>query len=699
MIAAWPSTLFTAERRAALSIALMALTAPGHAAVHALLIAQGNYEGSPGVSYLQGPPNDVQLMKDVLTGRFQVPASNITTLVDGTHTQIEQAFAELTARVKADDQVYIHYSGHGSWYESPASARDRRGQDQTWVSRGARSSKFQGKDAVDVLDKELGTWLLRLHALTPDVVLVSDSCHSASMTRDVQVGVRSSDGVPKTHPLRDQYPDTIELPADRGLRIGAARDIETAVELDPERNARCVDPKQCYGVFTWHWAQALRASRPGESWGDVYDRALAAIEANPLVLQRPQKEGAADRAVFAGRFAPLTATVPVLAVQGEGAVELGAGRLAGLTVGSELVGLVPEGRPAPRLEVVSVAAASARARMLEGRVRPGAQVKVGKYRDIEPRIPLFVGGPQAADVDAALAGQVRQAIEQARGQALQNFDLVERREAAQWRLELVRPKPGSAADTGALPAHQPCGAPPCAPPELWVVNPFGQLMHPRMRFPMAEPAVQIPRLLGNLASFARAQELRTIARQGNATPLEVQVAVLRPPPGSAASCAEGARDGSGWQRFDARPLATLRSEHVSFRDCLSFRIRNRDSKPWYGYLLGINPGFKVDRVWPTARMNEDEARIEAGRETVTSSYYRLSDPGRETLLFIASEQQTPMPGVESGGMRSAGAGSPLARLARRGALTRGVEAAADEGPGLWGAQSTALDVVAPAGAR
>lgn len=690
-----PTAVSAAAQCGALLFILLGLAAPAQAAVHALLIAQSDYRESPGVSNLQGPPNDVRLMKDVLTGRFKVPESNITQLDDATHTQIEQAFAALTARVKKDDQVYIHYSGHGSWYQSPASAGERRGQDQTWVTHGSRSSQRKGKDAVDVLDKEVGTWLLRLHAITPDVVLVSDSCHSASMTRDVQIGVRSSDGVPQTHPLRAQFPDEIDIPRDRGLRIGAARDIESAVELDPERNTRCTDPKKCYGVFTWNWAQVLRTSRPGESWGDVYDRALAAIEANPLVLQRPQKEGAADRAVFAGKFAPLTATVTVQAVQGDASVLLGAGRLAGLTVGTELAGVVPEGVKAPRLEVVSVDAATAQAKMLEGQVRAGGQVKVSKYRDSEPRIQLFVGGPQAADVDAALAGQVRQAIEQARHMTLQNFDLVDRREAAQWRLELVRPKNGAAATPG-LPEHVHCTTQPCATPELWVVNPFGQLMHPKMRFPLADPAAQIPRLLSNLGSFARAQEVRSIARQGNATPLEAKVTVLRPPAGSTASapkCIEGAQGAAGWQRFAERPLAALRSEDVQYLDCLAFKIHNKDKKPWYGYLLSVDPNFSVNRVWPTAKMNEDEARIEAGNEEVMKSFYRLSDPGREMLLFIASEQQTPMPGVEEGGMRGGGAGSPLARLARGGALTRGVESETEEGP--WGAQSTSLDISPP----
>jgi hypothetical protein len=677
------------SRLLALLVVLSSFVAPARAAVHALLIAQSDYKASPGVPDLQGPPNDVQLMKDVLTGRFKVPASNITTLVDNTHTQIEKAFLDLAVRVKKDDQVYIHYSGHGSWYQSPASAKERRGQDQTWITRGARSSMFQGKDAVDILDKELGTWLLKLYAVTPDVVLVSDSCHSASVTRDVQVGVRSSDGVPRTHPLRDQFPEVVDLPIDRGLRIGAARDIESAVELDPERNARCIEPKRCYGVFSWHWAQALQASRPGESWGDVYDRTLAALEANPLVLQRPQKEGASDRAVFSGQFAPLTATVAVHAVERDGGILLGAGRLAGLTVGTELVGLVPEGEDAPRLEVVSAAAATARARVLEGRVRAAGQFRVSKYRETEPRVQLYVGGPQAADLDAALASEIRRSIERARGIHIQNFDLVDRRDAAQWRLELVRPTNADAA-AASLPEHVNCTARPCAAPELWVVNPFGQLMHPKMRFPLADPAEQMPRLLSNLEAFSRAQEVKSIARQGNATPLTIQVSVLRPPHGNTAKCSEGAKPGSGWQRFEPRPLTALRSGEVKLRDCLSFSIRNKDAKPWYGYLVSVDPGFKIERVWPTARMNDDEARIEGGAEMTTTSFYRLADLGRETLVFIASEQQTPMPGVESSGLRGTDRQGPWARLSRMGAVSRDVEA--NDESGNWGAQSVTLEV-------
>jgi hypothetical protein len=482
----------------------------------------------------------------------------------------------------------------------------------------------------------------------------------------------------QAHPLRSKLPDVIKLDVNKGLRIGAARDFESAVELDPQTNARCFDPGRCYGVFTWHWAQALSSSRPGESWGDIYNRALAAIEANPQVVQRPQIEGNAQVAVFQGKFAPMTHTVPVRQVETDGTVLLGAGRLAGLTVGSELISVVPEGQTPARLEILSVTAATAQAKPLAGQVTPGTQLKIGVYKDAEPPITLHVGGPQANGVDIALTTKVRQAVEEARSGLLQGFDLVDQPEAAQWRLELVRPTAqGAAAKLGSLPGHVPCRTQPCTGTELWVLNSYGQLMHPKMRFPMAEPDKELPRLLTNLASFAKAQ---------------ATVTVLRPPMGSQENCKQGANGASGWQRFSAKPLADLTSKDIQFNDCLAFTLNNKDSTAWYGYVLGVNPNFAIERVWPTARQTDDQARIEPGRSyQIDKSWYRLNRPGTETLLFVASQQQTPMSGLTSGGVRSADTRQgALQRLTRTGALSREVESDAQDGP--WGAASVTLEV-------
>ena len=328
---------------------MLGCTVQAHAAVQALLIGIGAYAES-NLADLAGPANDVALMKGVLI-HLQVPEANIRVLPNPTHSTIETAFADLSTRVERNDQVYVYYAGHGSRAPAPPPANgedaERRGEDQTWVAFGARSPLRDGKDKMDVRDEEIALWRDPLYELTPDVVVASISCHSASVTRDAQVGVRAADGLLQPHPLRASI-QRVEQPT-TGLPIGAARDFESAVELDPRNNQRCPDGRNCYGVVTWHRASALRSARPDESWGDVFHRASAAIAATRGVAQRPQMDGVADRAVLGGQFAPLTALIPVTSVGQGGQVRLGAGLISGWTVGSEFAGAGSSPLPAPRV--------------------------------------------------------------------------------------------------------------------------------------------------------------------------------------------------------------------------------------------------------------------------------------------------------------------------------------------------------------
>src|SRR5690242_16250548 len=79
---------------------------------HALLIAISDYESS-GLLDLEGPPNDIELMKKVLVERFGVPQQNTITLInkEATHTALERAFKELDKRTSKGDFIYIYYSG------------------------------------------------------------------------------------------------------------------------------------------------------------------------------------------------------------------------------------------------------------------------------------------------------------------------------------------------------------------------------------------------------------------------------------------------------------------------------------------------------------------------------------------------------------------------------------------------------------
>ena len=249
-----------------LALFLWACSASCHAARHALLVAVWDYEGT-GHPSLEGPPNDVRLMQEILVERFGFEEDDIVVLrnAQATRTALEAAFASLAERVRPGDFVYIHYSGHGSTTRD-LDGDEPSGFDQTWVSHGSRKhGKDSGNpDDFDVLDDELDRWLRPLYARTDRIVLVSDSCHSATASRGETSRVRAISADVRPHPLgRTRSSDAS---AATGVRIGAVRDDQKAVERE-------TDEGKVYGVFTWHWARALREASPDETWDDVFKRA------------------------------------------------------------------------------------------------------------------------------------------------------------------------------------------------------------------------------------------------------------------------------------------------------------------------------------------------------------------------------------------------------------------------------------------
>ncbi|MCP4689915.1 MAG: caspase family protein, partial [Desulfobacterales bacterium] len=106
---------------------------------HALLIGVSDYSDT-GLPSLEGPPNDLSLIRGVLLDRFGFKDDHITVLLNerASHTGVERAFALLAARVQYGDVVYIHYSGHGSCTPDLNHDEVRTGMDQTWVSHGSR---------------------------------------------------------------------------------------------------------------------------------------------------------------------------------------------------------------------------------------------------------------------------------------------------------------------------------------------------------------------------------------------------------------------------------------------------------------------------------------------------------------------------------------------------------------------------------
>ncbi len=239
-------------------------------------------------------------MRDVLTKRFGFAAADIEMVCDDAKTcrsvptrkGIVAAFESLIRRARPGISVYIHYSGHGSTVpDANGDEPGPDGRDSTLVPIDARDT-----ESMEILDDEIAIWLDRLGKQTDDVVFVSDSCHSGTITR----GAKSSKtrGAP-TVDTRDyswskQLGDLSTLqPPQHFVRVSAARDTQKAYEYEAPNG-------KSYGRLTWFWAKGLQAAAPGQSYDAVY-RSVAAMM--PPREQQPVIEGASDRALFQARFA------------------------------------------------------------------------------------------------------------------------------------------------------------------------------------------------------------------------------------------------------------------------------------------------------------------------------------------------------------------------------------------------------------
>ncbi len=284
------------------AIAMAAMLGCCHAALatgekHALLIGIQDY-GSSQVPSLNGPHQDIDLVEATLKDAFGV--SKIDKLVDAeaTHTGVRKAFEKLTKDVKPGDFVYIHFSGHGSHTPDLNGDEERGDQDQTWVTYGARSGAQSGIDDFGILDDEINAWLKPILAKTGNLVFVSDSCHSASVTRGKVTGVRSVDGDNREHPLGRQTFDRADPTSDeklagladsaskkRGVRIGAARDHETAIEIEAE------DGKTLWSLYLVLGPGAGE----GEAWSDLGRRLQARLHPCQHTPRRPSAPAARGR--------------------------------------------------------------------------------------------------------------------------------------------------------------------------------------------------------------------------------------------------------------------------------------------------------------------------------------------------------------------------------------------------------------------
>jgi hypothetical protein len=662
---------------AALAVLTGALASAASAAParHALLIGIDDYTGT-NLRSLEGPVNDVALVRELLEARFQVPRGNILTLRDAqaTHSGIRKAFADLAARVGPGDFVYIQYSGHGSYTPDQNGDEPLTGQDQTWVSYGARAGRLAGDDDVDVIDDEIIEWLIPIYEKTDQVVFVSDSCHSASVSRGELRGVRSAEPDKRPHPLAGKAFRRWRAGEAPGVRVGAARDTESAVEI-----ARA---GKSYGLFTWFWVESLDAARPGETWEEAFRRTYTLVTTERRAFQRPQLEGEGKRAVFGGQFQAPLQSVPVVRVDaGAGLVELRVGAVNGATAGS-VYRLYRPGEPegAPRAEAPSLELTRVRPYLSEARVRAGSfqvgdlVVEAEHAYPFEP-LRLAVEGDFAKDKDRPLVERLAQMV-----QGLEGFALAPDRAGADWVLYVLRPRRSDAGygyeAKATLPASDRA-----LPPEVWVVSPQEELLSERLRIPLEAPDAGIGLLEENLRKLARLQEVKRLASRTDPAPIAVSVTQLRPVERCEGDCVPFPDE-----RGEERPHARLGSHRLGQLpevrprrgDVLTFAVTNAGNRDYYVYLLNLTPDGAIHAVFPLPSQAQEHARLAVGktRDLSAETGLLLNAPGQETVKVIASAEPIDVRLFEMQGYaaykRTRGAAlNPLERLLAEAMGTRG----------------------------
>lgn len=327
---------------------------------YALFVGIDNYR-SPNVTDLRGCVNDVLAMAAFVKAKLNLPDDNLRVYTArdkgdepadrlATRKNILAGFDWLVGKAKAKDQVFIHYSGHGSQAPTVEPATEPDGLDETLVPCDSRMAGPDGAQVYDILDKEIKTYIDLLEAANAYVTVFFDCCHSGSGTRDPKVLTRKTGQDTRSRGLESVEARTAErLRAPVAVApqqatasgwhisgghvlLAGCRDEQLSHEYrDPESGA-------WHGATTYFLLRALRNADNKTTWGQVYDSVRTQVNAQ-YKNQMPQLEGPENREIFGGLSVPAQPHLLVEKVETDASgifLHVNGGPPVGLNVGSRL---------------------------------------------------------------------------------------------------------------------------------------------------------------------------------------------------------------------------------------------------------------------------------------------------------------------------------------------------------------------------
>ena len=250
----------------------------------ALCIGINDYPGTQ--NDLAGCVNDANDWSAELAGR----GFSVTKLIDAqaTHAAMAGGIKTLIQGAVSGDTLVITYSGHGTWLPD-SSGDEPDGRDEALCP-------YDISSAGPLLDDQLRS-LFAARAAGVRIVLLSDSCHSGSVTRGQEAVLDPGHPRARFMPLEawmasDELPPSDARPLH--LVLGLKRsggDLLLAGCLDTQYSWDTSFSGRPNGAFTYYALKTLRENNPA-NYG-VWFKALRAYLPSSRLPQDPQILGSA----------------------------------------------------------------------------------------------------------------------------------------------------------------------------------------------------------------------------------------------------------------------------------------------------------------------------------------------------------------------------------------------------------------------
>jgi Caspase domain len=335
--------------------------------LYALLIGIDYYQPGQlpdGSSYqnLGGCVRDVKRVEDYLKKTqkpkqiFKLTSSNTGAEPEEqlpTYENIVAKFHAITEIAQKDDQVYIHYSGHGGRAKTIYPELKGAGQlDEALVPMDIVKTNERY-----LRDVEIATLLKKMVNKGLVVTVVFDSCHSGGTTRG-DTAIRGLEGEPDTtsRPTDSLVASREELiqnwleitggtarKANAGDWLPESRDYVLLAACRPSEYAyeSVFNGKESNGAFTYWMLDTLANPSPDLTYKSLYDRVYAKVQSQ-FRTQTPMLFGEGERQVFGRSYANVHYTVNVLNVDtATNQVLLDAGSAQGLGEGARFAIYAP----------------------------------------------------------------------------------------------------------------------------------------------------------------------------------------------------------------------------------------------------------------------------------------------------------------------------------------------------------------------